>query len=110
MNRLPERLIGGHVGAVEGCRVELHEPLALLFGNSETAVNRDEMVESELSREPIRPAEGLRSERGQVVDVLGFTSAEEGLKYGIGEDACVENILEAVQCFLTAGVLIKRGH
>jgi hypothetical protein len=85
--------------------VELHEALALLIGDLQAAVDRDEVVEAELAWEPIRASERLGREPNQVVDVGGPTLAEQRLQQRVRQDAVVEDLLEAVKGLLTAGVL-----
>ena len=68
------------------------------------------MGEAQLAREPTRTTEGLGRERGEVVDVIGTSGAEQRLQERIGEDAVVEDLLEAVQRLLPTGMLEQRGH
>jgi hypothetical protein len=105
-----ERLVIGHVGLVERRHVQLDEPAALLLGDLEVAVDCNQMAEAQLTAEAVRATEGLRRERGQVIDVLGPSRAEQRLEHRIGQDAAVEQILEAVNRFLTAGVFVERRH
>ena len=63
----------------------------------------DQVGETQLAGEPVRAAEGLGGEGGQVVDVLGPAGAEERLEQRVGQDAVVEDLLEAVQPLLATG-------
>ena len=60
----------GHAGVVEGLEVQLDEPLPLLLGDLQAAVDGDEVVETQLAGEAVGAAERLGGEGGQVVDVL----------------------------------------
>jgi hypothetical protein len=73
-------------------------------------VHGNEVAEAQLAREPIRTAEGLGRECGQVVDVIGPSGAEERLQERVGEDAVVKELLEAVERFFAAGMFEQCGH
>jgi hypothetical protein len=72
---------------IQCVHVKLNEADTLLIGNPQPAMNTNEVLESQLSSEAIRTTERLRRERCQMIDVLGPTSAEEGLQKRVGENA-----------------------
>jgi len=74
------------------------------------AVRLDQVIEAQLASESVRPTERRRSEPGQVIDMLGPALGEQGLQQRIGEDLRVEQLLEAVQCLLSAGVIVETRH
>ena len=63
------------------------------------------MAEAELARESVGSPEGLRRERREMVHVLGSPLSEERLEHRVGEDLAVEELLEAMDRLLSAGVL-----
>jgi hypothetical protein len=55
---LAERLVVAHASLIQRRHVQLHEPLALLLGDPETPVDRDQRVKSaQLTREAVWAAE-----------------------------------------------------
>jgi hypothetical protein len=62
-----ERLVVGHADRVQRRQVKLDEPLALLFGDLQVAVDFDQVPEAKLAGEAVRPSEGLCGEPRQVV-------------------------------------------
>ena len=105
---LTERLVIGQPGFTEGVQVERDESFALLVGDLQVAVHVDHVSEAQPAGEAIRPAEGLRREPGQVIDVGGRSLGEKGLEHLVGECLGVEQVLEPVQCFVAARVLVQR--
>jgi hypothetical protein len=106
-DRLAERLVVGQPGLVHRREVERHEPLPLLIGDVQVPVHVNQVPEAELAGEAVRAAERLSGEPGQVVDVGGHSFAEQRPEHRVGERLVVEEFLKAVQCLLTAGVLVK---
>ena len=53
---------------------------------------------------------GLGRERGQVIDVLRPPLPEQRLQQRVAQNAVVEDLLQAVQRFLTTGMLEERRH
>ena len=96
---LTERPVGGHIGGIEGGAVELDESPALGLGDLQATMDLDQVGKPDLVGESSRTAEGFSGERGQVVDMLRLTGAEERLKDRVGENAGVEDILEVVDGF-----------
>jgi hypothetical protein len=45
-----------------------------------------------------------------VIDVLGPSRTEQRLEHRVGQDAAVEQILEAVDRFLATGMFVERRH
>ncbi len=108
---LAECQVAGQADGVQSDHVQLDEPLALLLGDVQVAVDCDEVREAaKLPGETIRPAEGLGRECRQVIDVLWLACAEERLEERVGQDTAVEGVLETVQRLLATGVLVKRRH
>ena len=70
----------------------------------------DQVREAELAAEAVRTAEGLGGEHRQVLDVLRLARAEQRLQQRVAQDAVVEELLEAVEGLVTAGVLEEAGH
>src|ERR1700722_1760695 len=97
---LAERLIVGEVRRVEGCHVEVDEPLSLSLGDVKAPVDVDQMCEAELACEAIGTTKRLSGEGGEVIDVFGLTGTEERVQKRILEDAAVERFLEAMQRLL----------
>ena len=102
--------IGGHGGDVEGSQVQLDEPLALFFGDMETPVHIDEMLETQLPAEAVRTAEGLGGEGREVVNVLRLAATEERTEDRIRQDTSIEGVLQSVQALLATRVLVEGGH
>jgi hypothetical protein len=102
--------IGGHGRGVEGGQVQLDEPLTLLFGDMETSVHIDEMLEAQLPAETVRTSEGLGRECSEVVDVLRLATAEKGTEDRIGQDTSVEAVLQSVQALVATRVLVEGRH
>ena len=102
---IAKRRIRRHLGPVERRHVELDEPSALLLGDFEAAVDRDQMSEAQFACEAIGSTEGLDGERSEVVDVFRTSRSKQELEQRVGEYTVVEDLLEAVDCLLTAGVL-----
>jgi hypothetical protein len=98
-----ERWISGEAGGVEGGHVQLDEAGALGLGDSQAAVDGDQVGEAELAGEALGAAEGLGGEGGDVVDMLGLSATEEWLQERIGQDAVVESGLESMQGFFATG-------
>jgi len=105
---LTERLVIGQPGFIEGLQVERDESFALLVGDLQLAVHVDHVSEAQPAGEAIRAAEGLRREPGQVIDVGGRSLGEKGLEHLVGERLGVEQVLEPVQRFVAARVLVQR--
>jgi hypothetical protein len=80
----------------------------LVIGDLQAAVNIDDVLEAELAREPVRASEGLGSEPRQMVDVGWHALGEEVFQDRVGESLVVEKLLEAVQRFFSAGMLVQR--
>jgi hypothetical protein len=106
-DRLAERRVAGQPGLVHRRQVERHEPLPLLIGDVQVPVHVDEVPEAELAGEAVGAAERLSGEPGQVVDVGGHPLAEQRPEHRVGERLVVEELLEAVQYLITAGVLVE---
>jgi RNA polymerase sigma factor (sigma-70 family) len=107
-DRLAERGVVRQPGLVERRQVQRDEPRALLVGDVQVAVDVDDVLEAELAGEPVGPAERLGREPGQVVDVSWHPRGEQGPQHRVGEGLAVEQLLEAVQGLVTAGVLVER--
>jgi hypothetical protein len=105
-----EGSIIGHTRVVQRGQVELNETLPLLLGDGQPPVYLDQMGEAEFAAKAIRAAERLSSERGQVVDVLGPPRSEQRLEDGIGKNARVEDVFEAMKRLHASGMLKERGH
>jgi hypothetical protein len=103
---LPKRRIIGQTRLVGRLHVEGHEPVPLLIRDLEVAVHVDDVLKAKLAREAVGPAEGLRCEPGQMFDMMGLPFREQDLQYGIRENLGVEQFLKAVQCILSARVLV----
>jgi hypothetical protein len=100
---LPKIRVVGHSDLVERSQIQGDEPLPLFFADVETPMHRDQVVEaSKLTSESVRSAEGLRRERGQVIDVVRLSLAEQWLQQRIRKHAVVERVLKSVEGFLTA--------
>jgi hypothetical protein len=54
---------------VQGFQIESHESLLLLIGDLEVAMDVNDVLESELASESVRPTERLRREPTQTVNV-----------------------------------------
>src|SRR5262249_21222825 len=104
---LSEASVVGQTGLVERLEVRRDETLTLLVGDVAMAVNVDQVLEAELPGEPIRTAQRLCREPGQVVDVGWNTLGEHMSKDWIAEGLVVEDLLETVQSFLAPGVLVE---
>lgn len=107
-NRAAKRLVVGHAGIVERLQVDLDEPLTLLVGDLQVAMHVDDEPKTELIGKSWRPAERLSSEPGQVIDVGTNAMREQLLEHGVSERLGVEELLEPVQTFVAAGMLIQR--
>lgn len=79
-----------------------------LVRDLQVAVHVDDVLKTELAAEAIGAAERLGGEPGQVVDVGGNALGEQSLQHRIGESLVVEQLLEAVQSLVAAGVLKER--
>ena len=107
-DRAAERLVVGQIGFVESLQVDLDEPLTLLVGDLQVAMHVDDVPKTELIGKSWRAAERLSGEPGQVFDVGGNAVREQLLEHGVGERLGVEDLLEPVQAFVAAGMLIQR--
>jgi hypothetical protein len=81
-HRLAERLVVGQSRFVDCLQVKGDEPLPLLVGDLEASVHLDDVPKSELAGEPVRPAERLGSEPGEVLDVMRAPLGEHVLSTG----------------------------
>jgi hypothetical protein len=61
---LAERLVVGQAGLVERFQVRSDEPVALLIGDVQVAVDVDDVLEAQFAGEPVRAAEGLGGRSG----------------------------------------------
>jgi hypothetical protein len=102
-----ERLVIRHARGVQCRQVQLDESHALLLGDTEPAVYVDQVRESEFFSEFRWSAERLSRESCQMIDVGGASPAEERLQQRVGEDARVEDVLQAVQLLFTPGVFVQ---
>src|SRR4051812_19283444 len=105
---LLKRLIAGELGLRGGLHVEGDESLPLLVGDLQPTVHVDQVVEPEPLGEAIRAAEGLSREPGQMLDVMFLLLAEHGPEDRVGEHLRVEDLLEAVETGIAAGMLVER--
>jgi hypothetical protein len=62
-------------------------------------VHVDQVIESQLSGEAIRPAEGLSGERSEMIDMFGSASTEKRLQNRISQEAGIEDVFQSVQGF-----------
>src|ERR1700712_978932 len=69
----------------------------------------DQASEAELSGEGVWASERLGREHRQVFDVGRLSLTEQGSQHGVGQDAAVERLLQAVQSFPASGQLIEIG-
>lgn len=102
---VPERLVVRHSHGIEGRKVEVDEPLALLLGDLAMTMHVDQMLESKFTAEAVGATERLSGEPGQVLDVLRLNSAEQWLQKRVCEHTRIKVLLEPVQGFHSAGVL-----
>jgi hypothetical protein len=97
-------------GFVRRLHVERDEPFSLLVRDREVPMHVDEMRKTNLSRESVRTAEGLRREPREVLDVKRLPFVEQHLQHRIGEDLLVEELLEPMKRVVPACVLVKTLH
>ena len=107
-NGFPDRSVARHAGLVEQPEIQLDESGAVLLRDLEAAMHVDQVVESQLFGEAIRPAEGLGGERSEMVDMFGSAGTEKRLQDRVGQDTGVEDLFQSVQGFFPAGML-KNG-
>jgi len=88
--------VGRQFGRVERGDVQVDEPLALLLGDLQAAVHRDQVGESDLSGEAVRAAERFSGKRGEVVHMCRPSSPEQRLQQRIAQHAVVEGLLQAM--------------
>jgi hypothetical protein len=81
----------------------------LLIGDLEVTVRVDHVLKAELSGEPIRAAERLRGEPGQLIDVIRSPFHEQPPQHRIGEDFRVGQLLEGAAP-LPACMLVETCH
>jgi diguanylate cyclase (GGDEF)-like protein/PAS domain S-box-containing protein len=79
-----ERLVVGQAGGIQRGQVELDEPLALLFGDLQVAVDLDQVPEAEFTTEAVGPAEGFGGEPCQVLYVIGLARPEQWPQQRVG--------------------------
>ena len=75
--RFAERGIVGQARLIERLEIQRDETLPLFVGDLQAAVRADNVLESQLPREPIGPAERLRGEPRPVIDVTRSPLREE---------------------------------
>jgi hypothetical protein len=68
-HRFPKALVGGEPRFIQRLQVGSDKSLALLVGDVHVAVFVDQVPESELTAEPVRPPERLSRKPGQMVHV-----------------------------------------
>jgi hypothetical protein len=108
--RLAERRVIGKARSIRGGHVQLDESLSLRLSDVQPAMHIDQMSEAKLPREVVRASERFRFERGQMVNMVWPSGAEQRLKHRIGEHAAVEDIDEVTQDLVPARVPIERFH
>jgi hypothetical protein len=106
-HRLAEGGIFGQPGLVQGLEIGGDEPRPLLVGDLQVPVQVDQVLEPELSGEPVRPAEGLGGEPGQVVHVGRHPVSEQRAQDGVGQCLVVKENLKPVQSLVAASVLVQ---
>lgn len=94
---------------VQGRHIQLHEPGPLLLGDREAPVYLDQVIEPDLSGEPVRAAEGLRGERGQVINMVWLTRTEQRNQHRVSQDLSVEQLFQAMDARLTAATSNRLG-
>jgi hypothetical protein len=103
-----KRLVVGQTGIVESLQVDLDEPLTLLVGDLQVAMNVDDVPKTELIGKSWRAPERLTGKPGQAFDMAGNAVREQLLEHEVGERLGVEELLEPVQALVTARMLIQR--
>jgi hypothetical protein len=91
------------------CR-ESDEPISLCIGDPQMTMHIDEVIEPQLAGEPVRAAERLCREPGQVVDVRRCPFGKQRAQRGIGQNLVVEEFLEAMECIVATGMLVQGFH
>lgn len=107
-DRLTERLVVRQTGLVESLYVNRYESLPLLIGDLQMTVHVDDVLKTEPGGEAIRAAKRLGCEPCQVLDVGRHALGKHVLQNRVGERLRVEQLLERVQCLVSARVLVKR--
>jgi hypothetical protein len=102
---LSEGAVRRQSSLVESVEVESHEALALLVGDPQVAVDVDDVLKARSSSETVGATKRLHREPGQMVDVCRHPLFELHLEYRVGQDRVLEELLDAVKSFVTAGVL-----
>ena len=84
--RSAKTLVCGEPRFIKGLEVRGDKPLALLVGDIQVAVFVDQVVESELTAEPVRPPERLNGKPGEMVHVSRHARGEDMFEDRVASD------------------------
>jgi hypothetical protein len=102
-DRGSEVRIRRHIDGVERGEIEIDESLALRFRDLQAPMDLNQVFEpADVATEPIGSSERLRRERGQMIDVLRLTRAEQRLQERIRQHRRIERGLQTVDAFVAS--------